>query len=153
MALTGRVGQIRAEGAVLPGVREAITALAEAGAVQTLVTGNLAPNARTKLAASASSPTVRSTSTSAPTAATTTTATSSCPSPCVAVPGGGRRRLDATWVVGDTPRDLVVRPGGRGPVPAGRDRRVPASSSSRASGPTPCSRPERHRPVVSLLTG
>jgi phosphoglycolate phosphatase len=45
------VDQLQAEGRVYPGVREAIAGLATAGAVQTLVTGNLAPNARTKLAA------------------------------------------------------------------------------------------------------
>ena len=50
-ALTGRVQQIRAEGIVLPGVREALAALAAVGALQTLVTGNVAANARTKLAA------------------------------------------------------------------------------------------------------
>jgi phosphoglycolate phosphatase-like HAD superfamily hydrolase len=50
-ALTARVHQIRTEGVVLPGVREALAALATAGAAQTVVTGNVAPNARTKLAA------------------------------------------------------------------------------------------------------
>jgi phosphoglycolate phosphatase len=50
-ALSARAGQIRAEGVVLPGVRAALRALAAAGAVQTLVTGNVAGNARTKLVA------------------------------------------------------------------------------------------------------
>ena len=50
-ALTARVAQIRREGVVLPGVREALTALADSGMVQTVVTGNVAPNARTKLTA------------------------------------------------------------------------------------------------------
>jgi len=50
-ALAARAGQIRAEGVVLPGVRAAVLALAAAGAVQTLVTGNVAPNAHTKLVA------------------------------------------------------------------------------------------------------
>jgi len=50
-ALSGRVEQMRTEGVVLPGVREALATLADAGAVQTLVTGNVAANARTKLAA------------------------------------------------------------------------------------------------------
>jgi len=49
--LTGRIDQIRAEGVVLPGVRELIDSLAGIGAVQTLVTGNVAANARIKLAA------------------------------------------------------------------------------------------------------
>ena len=51
VALTARVAQIRREGVVLPGVREALTALADSGMVQTVVTGNVAPNARTKLTA------------------------------------------------------------------------------------------------------
>jgi len=50
-ALAARAGQIRAEGVVLPGVRAALRGLAARGAVQTLVTGNVAPNAFTKLAA------------------------------------------------------------------------------------------------------
>jgi len=51
VALTRRAGQLRAEGRVFPGVHEALVALDAAGVVQTLVTGNVAPNARTKLAA------------------------------------------------------------------------------------------------------
>jgi phosphoglycolate phosphatase len=50
-ALSARAGQLRAEGTVLPGVRTLIAALHSRGVVQTLVTGNVAPNARTKLAA------------------------------------------------------------------------------------------------------
>jgi len=46
-ALTARAQQIRAEGVVLPGVREALAALAAAGALQTVVTGNVAPNGQT----------------------------------------------------------------------------------------------------------
>jgi phosphoglycolate phosphatase-like HAD superfamily hydrolase len=51
VALTARVAQIRREGAALPGVRDALAALAAGGAVQTVVTGNVAANARTKLTA------------------------------------------------------------------------------------------------------
>jgi phosphoglycolate phosphatase-like HAD superfamily hydrolase len=50
-ALTARTGQLETEGVVLPGVPAALAALHDAGVVQTLVTGNLAPNARTKLVA------------------------------------------------------------------------------------------------------
>ena len=50
-ALLARAGQVRDEGFVLPGVRDLIGALHGAGAVQTLVTGNIAPNARVKLTA------------------------------------------------------------------------------------------------------
>jgi phosphoglycolate phosphatase len=50
-ALTAREAQIRREGVVLPGVRDALGALAAGGAVQTVVTGNVAPNARIKLTA------------------------------------------------------------------------------------------------------
>jgi phosphoglycolate phosphatase len=50
-ALSARAPQLRSEGVVLPGVRATLTALDAAGVVQTLVTGNVAPNARTKLAA------------------------------------------------------------------------------------------------------
>lgn len=50
-ALHLREPQLRSEGRVLPGVPAVLDALAGAGAVQTLVTGNVAPNARTKLAA------------------------------------------------------------------------------------------------------
>jgi phosphoglycolate phosphatase len=49
-ALSARAPQLRSEGYVLPGVRAALDALDAAGVVQTLVTGNVAPNARTKLA-------------------------------------------------------------------------------------------------------
>lgn len=110
-ALTARVAQIRREGVVLPGVREALAALAGGGAVQTVVTGNVAANARTKLTALG----------------------------LTGEDGGGPLRLDLgaygsddgdrdnlvpialarcraagvtvseeqTWVVGDTPRDLA----------------------------------------------
>jgi phosphoglycolate phosphatase len=50
-ALSARAGQLETEGWVLPGVPELLRALDDAGCVQTLVTGNVAPNARTKLAA------------------------------------------------------------------------------------------------------
>ena len=49
-ALVSRSEQLRTEGKVLPGVRGVLDALDAAGCVQTLVTGNVAPNARTKLA-------------------------------------------------------------------------------------------------------
>jgi len=48
-ALLARAEQVRAEGIVLPGAHELIAALDAAGATQTLVTGNIAPNARLKL--------------------------------------------------------------------------------------------------------
>lgn len=50
-ALSARAAQLRTEGVVLPGVRALVAGLHAAGVVQTLVTGNVAPNARTKLAA------------------------------------------------------------------------------------------------------
>ncbi|MDQ3320675.1 MAG: HAD family hydrolase [Actinomycetota bacterium] len=51
-ALAAREGEMTAEGRALPGVREAIGALEEAdGVVQTLLTGNIKPNAATKLRA------------------------------------------------------------------------------------------------------
>jgi phosphoglycolate phosphatase-like HAD superfamily hydrolase len=50
-ALLARAAQVRTEGIVLPGVRPLIDALEAAGATQTLVTGNIAPNARLKLEA------------------------------------------------------------------------------------------------------
>ena len=51
VALLARAEQVRTEGIVLPGVRELIASLDAAGATQTLVTGNIAPNARLKLEA------------------------------------------------------------------------------------------------------
>ena len=56
VALYARFDQVRAEGVVLPGVRKLIAALDQAGATQTLVTGNIAPNARLKLEAVGLSP-------------------------------------------------------------------------------------------------
>jgi phosphoglycolate phosphatase len=48
--LAARAEQIRAEGAVMPGVREALRALDRApDVVQSLLTGNIEPNARVKL--------------------------------------------------------------------------------------------------------
>lgn len=49
-ALTARAGEMRAKGRALPGSHEAIAALAEAdGVIQALLTGNIRPNAETKL--------------------------------------------------------------------------------------------------------
>jgi phosphoglycolate phosphatase len=56
VALRGRFEQVRAEGVVLPGVRALIDALDRAGATQTLVTGNIEPNAWLKLHAMGLSP-------------------------------------------------------------------------------------------------
>ena len=51
-ALAAREAEMAAQGRALPGVREAIAALEEAdGVVQTLLTGNIKPNAATKLRA------------------------------------------------------------------------------------------------------
>ena len=51
-ALAAREGEMTADGRALPGVREAIAALEEAdGVLQTLLTGNIKPNAATKLRA------------------------------------------------------------------------------------------------------
>jgi phosphoglycolate phosphatase len=51
-SLAAREGQMAVEGRALPGVREAIAAVGEAGGVvQTLLTGNVKPNAATKLRA------------------------------------------------------------------------------------------------------
>ena len=51
-ALKERAGAIAAEGAPQPGVREAIAAIDErGGAIQSLLTGNIEPNAHVKLAA------------------------------------------------------------------------------------------------------
>jgi phosphoglycolate phosphatase len=50
-ALLARADQVRTEGIVLPGVRDLVAALDNAGAAQTLVTGNIAANARLKLEA------------------------------------------------------------------------------------------------------
>lgn len=51
-ALAAREGQMRTQGRALPGAREAIAALGEAdGVVQSLLTGNVEANARTKLRA------------------------------------------------------------------------------------------------------
>jgi phosphoglycolate phosphatase len=49
VALRDRFDQVRAEGVVLPGVRALIDVLDRAGATQTLVTGNIEPNAWLKL--------------------------------------------------------------------------------------------------------
>lgn len=50
--LSARAADMRAHGRVLPGVREVLTRLdAEDGVVQSLLTGNIAPNAIAKLAA------------------------------------------------------------------------------------------------------
>jgi len=51
-ALAAREAEMAAQGRALPGVREAIAALEQAdGVVQTLLTGNIKPNAATKLRA------------------------------------------------------------------------------------------------------
>ncbi len=51
-ALAAREGEMRAQGRALPGAREAIDALGEAdGVVQSVLTGNIAPNAEAKLGA------------------------------------------------------------------------------------------------------
>jgi phosphoglycolate phosphatase-like HAD superfamily hydrolase len=51
-ALAAREDQMRSQGRALPGAHDAITALGEAdGVVQSLLTGNIEPNARTKLEA------------------------------------------------------------------------------------------------------
>lgn len=49
--LRASAGRLAVEGRVHPGVREAIKTLNDAGAVQTVVTGNLKDNAHTKLSA------------------------------------------------------------------------------------------------------
>ena len=51
-SLAAREGEMTADGRALPGVRESIAALEQAdGVVQTLLTGNIKPNAATKLRA------------------------------------------------------------------------------------------------------
>jgi phosphoglycolate phosphatase len=109
-ALAARAGQIRAEGVVLPGVRAAIDALEGAGAVQTLVTGNVAANARIKLTAlgllddgpgplrldiGAYGSDDRDRDNLVPIAVRRSRA------------AGLDVTLEQTWVVGDTPRDLA----------------------------------------------
>ncbi|GAC1306602.1 MAG: HAD hydrolase-like protein [Acidimicrobiales bacterium] len=106
-ALNARAGQLQAEGVVLPGIPEALVALDGAGAVQTLVTGNVAPNARTKLAALGLIPSAlrldlgaygsddRDRDNLVPVALRRATLAG------LAVSEG------STWVVGDTPRDLA----------------------------------------------
>jgi phosphoglycolate phosphatase-like HAD superfamily hydrolase len=112
-ALSARAPQLRAEGIVLPGVRAAIAALDRAGVLQTLVTGNVAPNARTKLAAlglvgegsAASGPLRldigaygsddRDRDNLVPIALARARA------------AGLQVAAERTWVVGDTPRDLA----------------------------------------------
>ena len=106
-ALHARAGQLRAEGVVLPGVPEAIAALDEAGAVQTLVTGNVAPNAQTKLSALGLIPSAirldlgaygsddRDRDNLVPVALRR------------AGLAGLNVAVETTWVVGDTPRDLA----------------------------------------------
>ena len=106
-ALHRREPQLRTEGRVLPGVPEVLGALAEAGAVQTLVTGNVAPNARTKLAALGLVPGPlqldlgaygsddRDRDNLVPVALGRVRA------------AGIEVSAGATWVVGDTPRDLA----------------------------------------------
>jgi phosphoglycolate phosphatase len=110
-ALTGRVQQIRAEGVVLPGVREALAALAVAGALQTVVTGNVAANARTKLAAVG----LIGEGAGGPLRLDLGAYGSDDGDRENLVPIALRRCADAgfdvtattTWVVGDTPRDLA----------------------------------------------
>lgn len=111
VALTKRIDQLRAEGSVHPGVREAIDALDHAGAVQTLLTGNLAPNARTKLVALGLDRT--------PIDFDLGAYGSDHHDRDELVPVAlGRCReagvdFDAVWVIGDTPRDLAcARAGG-----------------------------------------
>jgi phosphoglycolate phosphatase len=110
-ALVGRVQQLRAEGVILPGVREAIAALAAAGAIQTLVTGNVAANARTKLAAVG----LIGEGASGPLRLDVGAYGSDDRDRDNLVPiavgrcrdAGFDVRPEATWVVGDTPRDLA----------------------------------------------
>ena len=110
-ALAARVQQIRVEGEILPGVRAAIDALALAGAVQTLVTGNVAPNAKVKLAAVGLLEDALPSSLRLEIGAY---GSDHCDRDML-VPIALRRcrdagidvLLDATWVVGDTPRDLA----------------------------------------------
>jgi phosphoglycolate phosphatase-like HAD superfamily hydrolase len=106
-ALHLREPQLRAEGRVLPGVPDVLGALAVAGAVQTLVTGNVAPNARTKLAALGVVPGPlqldlgaygsddRNRDNLVPVAMDRVRA------------AGFDVSAESTWVVGDTPRDLA----------------------------------------------
>jgi phosphoglycolate phosphatase-like HAD superfamily hydrolase len=102
---------MRTEGHVKPGVVELLDALAAAGAVQTLVTGNLAPNARTKLAALGLD--------RAPLDLDVGAYGSDHHDRDELVPMAVERvrnrygDIDAVWVVGDTPRDLrCARAGG-----------------------------------------
>ncbi|MHB8467607.1 MAG: HAD family hydrolase [Acidimicrobiales bacterium] len=111
VALTQRVDQLRAEGRVHPGVRAALDALADAGATQTLVTGNLAANARTKLAAFGLD--------ASPLDLDLGAYGSDHHDRDELVPVALERcreagvDFDAVWVVGDTPRDLAcARAGG-----------------------------------------
>jgi len=118
-ALAARAHQLRAEGVVLPGVREALAALHASGAVQTLVTGNVAPNARTKLAALGLLP--EGAGRAGPLRLDLGAYGSDHRDRDALVPlalararaAGLRVSREATWVVGDTPRDLAcARAGG-----------------------------------------
>jgi phosphoglycolate phosphatase-like HAD superfamily hydrolase len=110
-ALTARVPQIRREGVVLPGVREALDGLAAAGAVQTLVTGNVTANARTKLAAvglldeEGQGPLRLDIGAYGSDDADRDNLVPIAMDRCRAA--GFTVSREATWVVGDTPRDLA----------------------------------------------
>lgn len=106
-ALHARSDQLRREGVVLPGVPEALSGLDDAGAIQTLVTGNVAPNAQTKLRALGLIPSAirldlgaygsddRHRDNLVPVALRR------------AATAGFDVGVQTTWVVGDTPRDLA----------------------------------------------
>jgi phosphoglycolate phosphatase len=108
-ALSARAPQLRTEGVVLPGVRALVAGLSDAGALQTLVTGNVAANARTKLAA-------LGLLTEQPTLRLDIGAYGSDDRDRDNLVPVALRRAEAagfdvdarrTWVVGDTPRDLA----------------------------------------------
>jgi len=107
VALRARVDQVRAEGVVLPGVRALIAALDAAGATQTLVTGNIEPNARLKLEAVGLSPGPVRVELGAYASDDgvrdnlVPIALDRCRAAGVAVDTG------RTWVIGDTPLDLA----------------------------------------------
>jgi len=106
-ALLARADQIRSEGIVLAGVRELIAALDGAGATQTLVTGNIAPNARLKLEAVGLYPGVLRLELGAY-GSDHSDRNTLVPIALDRCRAAGVAADEArTWVIGDTPRDLA----------------------------------------------
>ena len=101
-----RLGELRAHTVACPGVEALVGKLAQAGARQTVVTGNLASIARHKLEAAGLVPPIEPEfggyGDSAPTRAAVARVALDRLSAA-----GWQPDLDTVWIVGDTPRDLA----------------------------------------------